>query len=387
MSDESKKDPLDEHLEKEALRERKKKEVLEKELRIRERRADTLIEKIDQNDKDLEIARITNYGCLSEEEVRELQRENTEYLNAAKNKMPFITETFADIVPFFMKNLILIGAPTGAGKSTTVANIIRELIGKKNPVTNKWMRILVLTNEEKSEDVYNRVTCLIEGWKYTNHDRFNQEQIAFFNKNIELLRRNGMLTVIDDQYGGALGTTTSIEGICQVFDNLIEKKDFYDVVIMDYYQNCTESKRNVEMDEFKVQAALVRRLDKYKNVYPAPIVVMAQVREPDQAKTPFKIRIEGRKTIFNVCTCALEMTAKPEDYCTEWRIHKSRFTESIGRKVVTGYEKGRYVEHTEEFQANVAKWKAVNETKEFDKSVGMPEVEEKEEVKGKVENG
>lgn len=378
MSDETKfEDPIHKGIEEKALLEKKKTEVQNKELIVRERRANSAIDKIQQNDKDEEIAKTTNYGAISNDEVRTMQKDNREYMLAARNKMSFINKSFDEAVPFFRKNLILIGGKTGEGKSTTVANIIRETLVAVDKITGKKRRVLVLTNEEKREDVYNRVTCLVKGWHYTNHDKFNDMQLEIFDKYMELLSKDGMLTVVDDSYNGASGTTTTLEGICQVFDNLIAKNEHYDVIIMDYYQNCKESRKNPSMNEYEVQAALARRLDQYKNVYPAPIVILAQVQQPDpDRQIPFKTRIEGRKVILNVCTCCLEMVANREDLCTEWLIHKSRFNESVGEKITTGYKKGRYVLYDEEFKNSVAQMKARKEAENFDKSVKMPSVKE-----------
>lgn len=378
MSDETKfEDPIHKGIEEKALLEKKKTEVQNKELIVRERRANSAIDKIQQNDKDEEIAKTTNYGAISNDEVRTMQKDNREYMLAARNKMSFINKSFNEAVPFFRKNLILIGGKTGEGKSTTVANIIRETLVAVDKITGKKRRVLVLTNEEKREDVYNRVTCLVKGWHYTNHDKFNDMQLEIFDKYMELLSKDGMLTVVDDSYNGASGTTTTLEGICQVFDNLIAKNEHYDVIIMDYYQNCKESRKNPSMNEYEVQAALARRLDQYKNVYPAPIVILAQVQQPDpDRQIPFKTRIEGRKVILNVCTCCLEMVANREDLCTEWLIHKSRFNESVGEKITTGYKKGRYVLYDEEFKNSVAQMKARKEAENFDKSVKMPSVKE-----------
>lgn len=385
MSEENKiADPLLHGLiEKKALREQKKGEVLEKELKVKERRLDNELDKMAQGDKDTEIAKNANYGALSEEEVANKQLDNTVYMQAARNKMSFINERFNKAVPFFRKNLILIGGKTGEGKSTTVANVIRETLKLTDKNTGKRRRILVLTNEEKSEDVYNRVTCLIKGWHYTNHDQFTDEQIETFNKYIAALSKDGMLTVIDDAYGGALGTTTTVEGICQVFDNLLVKQDYYDVVLIDYYQNIKESRKNPHITEWEAQAMLVRKLDQYKNIYPAPIVLLAQVTPPDEEnRIPFKVRIEGRKSILNVATCALEMVANRELLCTEWHIHKSRFNEAVGEKITTGYDKGRYVLYTDEFKENVTKMRERQERESFDRKVKMPTPEEeKKEVK------
>lgn len=362
----------------------KKEVVLQKELKVKERRLDNELEKMEQRDKDTEIAKKTSYGVMSEEEVRKMQEETADYMLSARNKLRFINESFDKAIPFFRKNLILIGGKTGEGKSTTVANIIRETIRKTDPATGKKRRILVLTNEEKREDVYNRVTCLIKGWHYTNHDKFTDEQVETFKYYQGVLAKDGMMTVVDDNHGGAGGTTTTLDGICTVFDNLLEAKEFYDVVILDYYQNVKESRKFPSMNEWEVQAALAGKLDRYKNVYPAPIVVLAQVQPPDaENKTPFKTRIEGRKVILNVCTCCLEMVANREELTTEWWIHKSRFNEAVGQKITTGYSKGQYVLWDEEFRNMVGRLKAAQQVEELNKASGMtaPKAKEEEVVK------
>lgn len=375
-------DPLHAKIEEGALEERKRKEVLKKELVIRERKADYTLTRIEQNDRDAEIAKSTDYGMLTEEDILQQQKDNTDYMLAARNKMPFINTAFDKAIPFFRKNLILVGGKTGEGKSTTVANIIREIVGTRDPVTKKLNKVLVLTNEEKSEDVYNRVTCLLKGWHYVNHDQFTDEQVTTFNNYIAGLSK--VITVVDNTYRGSIGTTTTLEGICQIFDNIIAKwkttGEHYECVLLDYYQNVRSSRLNPELNEYQVQAALARRLDVYKNIYPAPIIVLAQVRPPDAENTvPFKIRVEGSKEISNVATCIVEMVANREELSTDWTIHKSRFNEKVGDTVTTGYDKGRYVLHSEEFKQTVAVMKAARANAALNKSIGhMPTIIEGE---------
>jgi replicative DNA helicase len=379
MSDENKFiDPIHAQIEEKALLEKRKTDLQAKELIVRERRVENSINQISESDKNAEIAKKTNYGMLTEEEIQNKQKENTLYMKAAKKKMKFINDAFNMAVPFFRKNIILIGGKTGEGKSTAVANIIREIVRHTNPDTGKRLKALVLSNEEKSEDVYNRVTCLIKGWPYTNHDKFTEEQVEVFNQYIKGL--SSMITVVDDNFGGASGTTTTLEGICQVFDNLIANNQHYDVIILDYYQNCKESRKNPHMNEWEVQSALARKLDQYKNIYPAPIIVFAQVAQTeDDRRIPFKTRIEGRKVILNVCTCCLEMVANRKELTTEWWIHKSRFNESVGEKIITGYDKGSYVLYDDRFREKVAQIKAARESSDLNKQIA-PMVVEPEEV-------
>lgn len=360
--------------------EKRRREVSEKKLIIEDRRTTIQIQEIQQHERELEIAKRIDFSQLSPGQVTSLRQTNRDYIRAARTSMTFMNEEFKGVIPFFRKNLILIGGRTGDGKSTTVANIAFSTIRQINPATNKTRRVLVLTNEEKSEDVYNRVTCLRHGWAYTNHDQFTDDQVDTFDEYIGTLSSGGRMTVIDNEYEGAIGLTTSIEGICTIFDKLIANKEYYDVVIIDYYQNIKYSKMDPSLNEYQVQAMLANALDRYKNVYPAPIVLMAQVNPPDEKETPFKIRIQGRKIIMDVATCAVEMIAHRENYSTQWIIHKSRFNESIGKGFFTGFKKGMYVPYSNEFVAEVAR---IKEMRMMDKINGgklrdkMAEIAEK----------
>ena len=141
-------------------------------------------------------------------------------------------------------------AQSGEGKSTTVANIIASTIRQISPVTGKVCRVLVITNEEKAEDVYNRITCFSHGWAYTEHHAFTDLQINTFENYIPILAKK--ITVIDDSFGSkpgcpVSGVTTSIEGIQAIFDNIIANQIHYDAILIDYYQHISTSKKTPEL--------------------------------------------------------------------------------------------------------------------------------------------
>lgn len=320
---------------------------------IDNKRASSMLDKLQQDEKELALVKSANFGTLTPQEIADIQKANDEYIEAAQKPMEFINaKTFAKVVPFFRKNFILIGGKTGEGKSTTVANIAFSVLRQKNKTTGQLCRVLVITNEERAEDFYNRVTALIKGWHYTNHSDFTKEQVDTFHEYIPKLAKN--LVVIDNNKNGSSGATTSIEGIEAIFENLLESKTYYDVVIIDYYQNITHSKVNPYSSENEVQAKLARMMDKYKNLYPAPIVMMAQVNPPDKDdKVPFQYRIKGRKLIMDPATLVMEMTADRKNLRTLWTIHKSRFTEAVGQTVTTGYKYGKFVEYTNDFAVEV----------------------------------
>jgi|SRR5581483_2186519 len=376
----------DEFLQKAAERgelEAKKREVLGKELKVKERRLDNELDRLDKLDEENEKAKQNSYGRLTDAEIAALRQENRDYLLAARKKMPFLTEDLSKAVPFFRKNLIFIGGKTGEGKSTIVANLIRTTIANINKETGKASSVLVITNEEKREDVFNRVTCQAKGWHYVNHDKFTDEQLEAFDKYTQFYTERNLIRVIDDNDGGTRGNTTTIEGLRRIFDRLIADGQFYDVILIDYYQNFKESLENPYMNEWQVQAEVAAALDQYKNIYPAPIVVLGQVKPPTENNTPFKERIEGRKVILNVATCALEIVRHNSELRTEWVVHKSRFGEMLGESLNTGYDKGRFVQYTDEFITKVNQLRAQRENEKFNKSIGhVPIIEEKKDGTG-----
>lgn len=344
------------------------------------------LEQVKQNEKDLEIAKKSSYGALSKEEIENTVKDNDEYMGAAQHPLTFICSTFNNMIPFFRKNLILIGAQTGEGKSTAVANIAYSSLINKNKETGKTLRTLVITNEEKREDFYNRVTSLAKGWHYTNHSKFTPEQRKEFNKMIPILSNGGRLTVIDDTHGGSHGVTTSIEGLETIFDSLIENKEYYDVVIIDYYQNIIHSKKNPSLTQYQVQERVSRALDKFKNLYPAPVVIMSQLKSSDgKEKIPFQFRIMGSKSIMVPATFASEMVIDRKNLRTKWVVHKSRYTEAIGKDFWTGYDKGRFVEYTNSFAEKVQKMHMEREAyklnQKIDESNGLKDVFKKDENK------
>lgn len=340
-------------------------------------RTNNQYDRLKEGERKANLASQASFGPLTPERVLELARESTEYIDSAASSMKFISEVFDGIVPFFSKNLVLIGAKTGEGKSTCVANIVRSTIAQINPATGKPRRCLVITNEENIVDFYNRVTCLLKGWHYVNHDKFTQEQKQTFEQYIKLLSKDGRLTVVDDTHRTASGETsdgltTTVEGIETIFKNLMRDGEYYDVVIIDYYQGVMESTKDTSLDEFKVQARLTHVLEKYRKVYPAPIILMAQTNPPQRDNPePFQVRIQGRKLICTKATMIIEMVANREELTTEWLIHKGRFAESTGTSVFTGYKNGLFVKRDEKFTAEVRAMREKKAAAELDKMTGI----------------
>jgi replicative DNA helicase len=352
---------------------KRKKDVEEKGLILKEHRITRDLNELVKNTAEIEQANTVNFGKMSQENIDKLVLDNQEYMEAARHAMVFINEEFKKTVPYFRKNLILVGGDTGDGKSTTVANIVFSTLTRKNPSTGKSCRVLVLSNEEAPEDFYNRVTSLVKGWKYANHDQFTDEQRKIFNEYIPIWAKDGRLTIIGDVYQGIPGCTTTPEGIETIFNNLIRDNEFYDVILIDYYQNVRFSKLDPKINEYECQRRLSGMLDQMKLRYPAPIIVMAQMKRlvDEEDTTPFNVRIKGSKLICDKATFICELIPERKLLLSKWKVWKSRFTESVGQCVYTGYDRGRFVPYSIAFQKNVAKLVDKNLERDKEEELGI----------------
>lgn len=369
MSDEVKKD-FNANMAREAEFDRIKAENSETRALIDRERLKSQLERIEQAKKDEQLVKNANIGALTPEDIEQIRRDNAEYMAAAKNSMMFINKEFKGVVSYFRKNIILIGAMTGHGKSTTVANIAYSTIRQINPLTGKNRRVLIISNEEKREDVYNRITCLQKGWHYVNHDQFTEEQLKTFDRHIVGFAGAGIVTVIDQNYGGGNGMTTTPEGFQTIFDKLLQEENKYDAIIIDYYQNITHSKNDPSMSVNEAQAKFANILDTFKNLYPAPVVLLAQLA-PGEEDAPFTVRLKGRKLIADVATVILEMEADREHLKTNWHLHKGRFTSKLGQTFETGYDNGLFVEYTDAFKLKVLEIIKKRESDRQNKAIGI----------------
>lgn len=326
-------------------------ELKKKEFALKESRVHAEYEKALKNKQDVDRYNSFNFDNLDVKAYADKLKHKTEsYMESATARMVFVlnNKDFNTTVPFFKKNLILIGAVSGEGKSTCTANIAVQLAmhGKS---------ALVITNEEMAEDVYNRMTSITRSIPYDNHATLTDEQKQTFKDAIPLWMGRGIM-VIDNDFLGTGDLTSSVEGLDIIMNKLMSSEKKYDAIIIDYFQQFNESKSQGKEDSsWMILEKVAKKLDTFKNTYPAPIVLFSQIKpDPDpKSPTPFKLRIEGSKKIFNYCTCALEIRANKKDRATEWVLHKNRFNTSDIRSWKTGWERGRYVEYNDAFKEKV----------------------------------
>ena len=323
-------------------------EINAKKAEIEKSKVNLEYEELQEKNREVSALKALDLGAFDEAYALEIASENKDYLLSARSSKSFLNDSFRGKVPFFSRNIILAVAETGGGKSTISANLTYSAI-------LQGLKVLVITNEENQGDVYNRITCLIKGWHYANHEHFTDDQLNAFEANVPLLSKK--LTVIGDSYRGIHNCTTSIEGIEAILNSVITMKSNFDLIIFDYYQNVDKSVNNPGLADWQVQYRFAKLLDQYKNKSRATLVVLAQKKGKNGTEISFKESIEGRKSILNVSTCALNIIKDVENYSTIFEIKKSRFNDCMGEQVVVGFDKGRYVPYNVEFKnkAQIAK--------------------------------
>lgn len=318
----------------------KQTEVYEREIELKHHKLQEAIERekaFSEFDIDAGIA----------EEYKRLAKANEEFVKLARSggaKVFLDLESFKDKIVLFPKNIVYLSAETGKGKSTTVANLTYSYL-KGSP-----KKILIITNEENTEDVINRIAFINEGWSYKGQDEITEEQLPVCTKYFDALA--GRVTITHDYSNGVGGMTTTLEGIKAICSSLLKKhKDGekpYDIIMVDYIQKIDGSTKRSESGWNNLKDVLYY-LDNFKNVYPAPIVIFGQQEDDSSGEKSYKEKIKGWKGIGEVAGIVVEIKTDFENLRTEWIIRKNRFKGGVGTSVFTGFERGKFIEYTPEF--------------------------------------
>ena len=311
-------------------------DINRKEKEIRKHRIETTYEMLQRQKAEAEANKSIDLKNRDPNRVQKIVDDTVNYIEYARNSKTFLLDGFRGIVPFFKRNLILVAGKTGTGKSTLTANIAYQTISQN-------IKCLVISNEEVEGDCYGRVVALHKGFPYMNHSDFTREQMETIRNSIPILAKR--LDVIDDNYNGHGGQTTTFEGVQAILESALTVD--YGAIIIDYYQGISASKDNPSLNTWQVQEMFTNYIDQYKNRANCPIILLGQLK--DDANLSFKESIEGRKTIYNKVTTALEIIPNYEDKITEWKVWKGRFSGTPGKVVKTGFEKGKYVDYDDKF--------------------------------------
>jgi replicative DNA helicase len=334
-------------------------EVSDKEFFVKKKRVELQYDEIRRGEEILKKIEKIDFFEHNPERVQQVHDRFHDYLEAASRRLMFIDNDsfFNEVVPFFAKSLILIGATSGEGKSTCIANVVTGLIQTKK-------KAIIITNEEQEEDFCARILAIMSGKNFSNHDTLSEEDKEFYKKGV-LALADHKIKIIDNTYNNIEYPTTSIEGLRSILESLKkahrEEGRMFDAILIDYYQNFSFSLNNPSAKEWENLKVTTEMLENFRKEVPMPIVLMCQIKSPsadEENQEPFKNRIEGGKSIFNRATCVLEIRADKKNLCTEWHVHKNRFNPASNGKVYrTGWDRGKYVPYDDAFKKKVQEWK------------------------------
>lgn len=364
-----------EQLEDDKSLDKRKKEVQNKRLLVDEYKLTNELSKINKNEEDTNNLSNIKVDCLSDEMIADIVLKNKLYLEGAKNSLSFLTPNLSKIIPMWPGNLILIGSTSGSGKSSTATNLALSTMKQRNPITGKSRKVLYITNEETMLTFMNKMTCLLRGYEYDKQDDFTEEQKQELLDFIPKWAKGGLTIIADD----LANSTTCLEGIRSIFEQLVKTNTSYDLIILDYIQKVSISKKDNSKVQWQVMQETMLVLDYYKDRYPAPIVVMSQLKDPSEANPlNFQNRLEGYKGIFQPATVALELVPNRELLQSRWYVRKNRYKGStVGGHIDVAYDKGMFKLLTDEWRAYGACRK---EKKEYQETIGK-HVEEKKDEK------
>lgn len=268
--------------------------------------------------------------------------------------MKFINSDFDNVVSLQPNTLTLICSSTGMGKLTAITNIVYEAVHAENKL-NKVKKVLIIANTHTAKEYYNHLTCLIKGWSPSSILGPTEEERQVFERHENILSQ--YIHVFGDYLDGVFGNTTTLEGMENALLKIKDIERKYDLIILDNYGNISHSSGNRNLKQYECQNQLVTLLDQFRMIYPAAFIVMADIRYNECDK---KLGIEpqeklkGGKTIFEKANCVLEMRADHTRLKTDWHVVKNRLTGS-GPVVYCGYDRGRFVSYSIEFQEKVTK--------------------------------
>lgn len=313
---------------------------------------------IKETEKEKERLKTVDVTAIDEGFLQKMDWEQKMMRESVSRRMTFVTPNLTDFVPFTYPNLILIGAKTGQGKSTFASNMIYQLM-----VNHR--KSLLLSNEEKSVDVYNRLSCLHKGWNYNDRNYFSEEQWEEMTRLRHVMYRSGRVRVIDSDYESFKDATTSFEGVKFILDNLyntfLEKKKLdesaspdFDCIVLDYYQKVSSSIENPQLKQWEVLKKLSDYLDNFYKKYPAPVVIFCQLKSEAGDDDYFETRIKEGKAILVPATFAMELKPDKKTRVTEFIPHKHRWSNRIDEKIKLVWERGLFVDHTPEHDVMIA---------------------------------
>lgn len=321
---------------------------------------------------------------VSPEQLNRMDQEHDLMVKSLSYSLPLISPGLTEFVGFSYPSLFFVGAKSGQGKSTFAANAIYNMMMQKPEGGSKKKNILLLTNEEMSLSVYNRIACLHKGWNVDRMKLFTPEQHDEVRRIRNGIASRGIVRVVDSTYDGVKGATTTYEGLVAVLENIYSiykaKKELdpeaeadYGMIVLDFYNKVSSSIKNPTEPSWSVLTRVSNYLDEFYKKYPAPVLVFGQLKPDtdDETADGFEYRIKDSKSIFVPATTALELKAFKKERRTAVIMQKNRWGANQGESINLHQKEGKFIDFSLEYQIEIARSNEEKAHKELMKSVNL----------------
>lgn len=243
-----------------------------------------------------------------------------------KKAVTFINERVSEDIIAAPGSLMVIASMTGNGKSTLTAHMAMKLLEE-----NK--RVLILSNEEKEQDVRARVSCLrvnVSFGDYKNN-KCTEEEYEKVLDDAEIVSKKMVVISTDNEIDAF--KVTRVEGVMATLE---KAKGSFDVVIIDYYTNVNMTEYGTQ-EPWHVNNRFASELNVFKDSAPFPIIMFAQCEilrtdkkiehkaQKDYSSNHPKYRWIGGKGITLYATDILELERDFDRSCSILFAHKVRF--------------------------------------------------------------
>lgn len=226
--------------------------------------------------------------------------------------------------------LMIIGAETGRSKSTTSANIVAQYVKEcEKPC-------IIISNEERAEDIYNRIACI------NLKINFNKFRRGFLDRKYndivakEAERLIPRIEVVD----GEGWDTTCLEDVQAVFEYAATANA--GMIVLDYLQTVAFCRKK-DINPIWVSKHLGLYLKDYAKRVDMPVIVFAQLKaKSEHVQQEFFERVQGDKTIVTHAHSAVEIIPDFDTGNTQFIVHKERFGSLTGQKISMRYNSGWY---------------------------------------------
>jgi replicative DNA helicase len=330
------------------------------------------IEKVSRLHTELEQEDLTNRSFDKQRMLKEIEDR--------KNAVIFLNERISKHFIAAPGSLIVIPSMTNNGKSTLTAHIAEAIV-------NQNKKVLILSNEEKEEDVRARISCLRTKVSFGDYktNKCTPEDIEKVLNDAEFMSKDAKLVVISPKNEADAYKVTTVKGVMATLE---KAKGKFDAVIIDYYTNVNISEVGVQ-DPWTVNNALASELNVFKDSSPFPIIAMAQCDSLRNEKNKQELddsdfeaqhpmyRWKGGKSIIIYATDIIELKKDFENSRSYLYAHKVRFGHGdLLRGHVLYFDKKmqRFSEWTPQIDAQITASKAIRQTKEQSIQMGLSTV-------------